>query len=744
MGISLNFRQGGVALLALIATCPLAADVAGLPRISGAANIDGVLDDAIWQQALKVEIHLETDPGENTPAPVETWAYLAEDGENLYLGFDARDPNPTEIRAYLRDRDTAWSDDFVGVSFDTYNDNRRAFEFFANPLGVQMDAIFDNDADDSEGDDSWDAIWDSAGKINDAGYVVEMKIPLDQLRFPRVNGPQTWGFRVMRQYPRTHETWMENVPDDRSSNCTLCQNVRLQGLDGSKPGQDFEIVPTLTASRAQSTDDPGVVPLGSGDTSTEAGVTVRYGLTPDITANLAINPDFSQIEADAAELDINNRFTLFFPEKRPFFLEGASAFTTPLQAVFTRTVSSPDVGLKLTGKRGNHTFGTFAARDEVTNFLFPGVTSSDSTTEEQANNVFVGRYSYGFGDSGSSVGALLTARDGDGYRNTVAGVDGRWRIDDQNTLIAQILTSETEYPAAIAAEFEQPSGGFDGDAISLRYEFESRSWFSNLEYEKIDSGFRADSGFIRQVGAEEKELSLGRVWHGTDDSWWTRIRWRNGYEVSHAEDGQLLEEDASIRVGVGGPWQSWTQVALIKGHVFDDGRVFDVDRVGFYNGITPIAGLTTEFFIAVGQRVDFDNGRPADSLIIEPSVSWNATRHVLLNVDGTFLRFETKEGEQIFDASIIDARAVWQFNIRSFLRFTLQHQDIKRNPDVYIESVDRRSKDVGRQLLYSWKLNPQTVFFLGYSDAYIDDDDLEELTASDRTWFMKVGYAWSL
>ncbi|MEL7187387.1 MAG: DUF5916 domain-containing protein, partial [Pseudomonadota bacterium] len=378
-----------------------------LPRVNGSPKIDGVLDDEIWSQALKVELTFETTPGENTPAKVETWAYIVEDGENIYVAFDARDPRPGEIRAYLRDRDTAWNDDIVGINFDTYNDNQRAFEFWANPLGVQMDSTFDDAVHDKDGDESWDAIWDSAGRINEQGYVVEMKIPLDQLRFPDIDDEHTWGYRVMRHYPRQFETWLENIPTDRNLNCQICQNAKLKGFEGSKPGRDFEIVPTITASRYQTTDEPGVIPLSDGTTDTEAGITVRYGITPDITANLAINPDFSQIEADAAQLDINQRFALFFPEKRPFFLEGADYFTTPMQAIFTRTVASPDVGLKLTGKRNNHTFGMYSARDSFTNLLFPGATESDGESYDDESDVFVGRYSFGFGDTGSSIGALV-------------------------------------------------------------------------------------------------------------------------------------------------------------------------------------------------------------------------------------------------------------------------------------------------------------------------------------------------
>ncbi len=251
-------------LLGLILLAPglAIANIGDIPRTDQSITIDGALDDAAWQDATQIEIDIETRPGENIPAKVRTVAYLIEDGSNLYVAFKAEDPDPSEIRAYLRDRDSAWNDDFVGITVDTYGDERRAFEFFANPLGVQMDLTYD-DVNGNE-DDSWNAIWGSAGQINDEGYVVEMEIPLSQLRFPQVDGKQTWGIDLLRFYPREHRYRLSNNPQDRSVNCYLCQLVKIQGLPDAEPSEDLEIVPTLTASQVDSTDDPGVVPLSSG------------------------------------------------------------------------------------------------------------------------------------------------------------------------------------------------------------------------------------------------------------------------------------------------------------------------------------------------------------------------------------------------------------------------------------------------------------------------------------------------
>ena len=719
---------------------PVLGDVADIPRTDSEIRIDGVLDETAWQAATVVTLDYETRPGENTDAPVKTSVYLIEDGENLYVAFDAEDPDPKSIRAYLRDRDTAWDDDFVGVVLDTFNDERRAFQFFANPLGVQMDTT--NDDVNGNEDSSWDAIWDSAGRISEKGFVVEMQIPLSQLRFPATDGKQTWGVDLLRFWPRDHRYRLSNNPLDRNRNCYLCQMSKLQGLEGSQPGNDLEITPTITASQTDTTDDPGVEPMESLGTDTDAGVSVRWGITPDITANLAINPDFSQVEADVAQLDVNERFALFFPERRPFFLEGADYFSTPVDAVFTRNIADPDVGTKLTGRRDEHTFGVFAARDAVTNLLIPGLFGSDTTTIEDENNAFVGRYSYGFGEA-SFIGGLVTVRDADDYHNYVGGIDGRWKINDQHSVLFQFLESDTEYPTDVADEFEESADSFGGNALVVEYEYESRDWFGDVEYRDLSDDFRADLGFVTRVGGDVKEVGVGRVWHGDGDDFFNRIVLHGDYEIVHDEDGALLERENALRLNLNGPMQSFFQSRISRDDEVWEGVSYDLDHYGVFGEFSPRGGLFAGMVFRWGDTIDYTNDRAADKLEFEPFMNWNVNRNLLMRLRGIYRRLETKAGEKIFDASVADVRLTWQFNLRSFVRITVQYEDVEKNQALYVDEVDAREKDVGRQLLYSYKLNPKTVFFLGYSDVYVDNDDLDSLKASDRTWFMKIGYAWT-
>jgi hypothetical protein len=729
-----------VVLLLACASLPVAASVPVLPNTSSEIVIDGIMDDDAWEDAVAIPIDVQTHPGENIRAQVDTVAYLIEDGESLYIAFDAKDPAPHQIRAYLRDRDSAWDDDIVGIIVDSFGDEQRAFEFFVNPLGVQMDLTQDDVA--KREDDSWDAIWHSAGRVGKEGYIVEVEIPLSQLRFSRINDKQSWGVDLVRYYPRGHRYRLSSNPLDRSRNCYLCQLQKIQGLEDVEPGRDLEIVPTLTASEASSTDEAGVEPLHSAGADAEIGVSVRWGISPDLTANLAINPDFSQIEADVAQLDANNRFALFYPEKRPFFLEAADYFHTPVQAVFTRTVADPSVGAKLTGKRGDNTFGVFLAEDERTDLIFPGASGSDSESLDQENTVFVGRYSRSFADQ-STVGGLLTARSGDNYHNTVGGLDLSWKLSDQHRVQAQYLRSETAYPMQIVDDFDQPSGTFAGYATRLGYNYDSRNWMVFLRHNERSEGFRADAGFVPQVDIAQQVIGAVRTWYGDENAWYSQLRLAGDWHITHDQAGRLREKQLAFRFTLHGAMQSRIGFRVHSGDTLYNDILFEENKLRLFAEFQPRGGLFVGGRIRVGDQIDFDNTQLGDEVRFEPFLRWNIGRHLLLRYDGVFVSLDRKDGARIFDASVHDLRLTWQFSLRSFLRLTAQYQDIRRNPDSYTDIVDSRSRDLGRQLLYSYKINPQTVFFLGYSDALIDDDNLSGLTTTDRTWFMKIGYAWT-
>lgn len=750
-------RIGAWALFALLACQPLVAaaesDVPGamsvqmahndktadIPHTNQAIEIDGELDDAGWAGALVMELNVETRPGENIEAPVRTEAFLVEDGRRFLIAFKAYDPNPSEIRAHIHDRDDAFDDDFVGITIDTFNDRRRAYEFFVNPLGAQMDLT--NDDVNGNETSSWDAIWESAGKLTDFGYQVEIAIPFNAIRFQNTAGGQTWGIDILRFYPRSHRYRLSVNRLDRGVSCYLCQLGRVRGFEGVSPGRDLVITPTLTASRTDTTDDPGTVPLGSGSVDNDLGVNVRWGLTSDLTLSATINPDFSQVEADVAQLDINNQFTLFFDEKRPFFLQDANIFSSPTNLVYTRNVSDPDVGLKLTGKQGPHTYGLFVATDQVTTILLPGSQSSDVELLQAKSENLVGRYRRDFGKN-SAAGVVFTGRHGDNYHNYVGAIDGLWRINDADRITFHVLASNTEYPTELADDYDQPQGAFSGRAYKLSYRHSGRDWEWNLFHEDFDDGFRADLGFLPRTGYDRSVAGIGRTWHGDSDNWWRSIELDGDWDITHDSSGRVLEREVEAEFEISGPLQSYVEVGAGYRQRLWNNTLFDENFKYFYGEFQPADGVFIGFFTRVGDQVDFANTRLGDFRSISPRFNWDVGDHLKMNLRYTRETLDMPDGRNIFTAGLSDARFTWQFSIRSFMRLTLQHLDLERDPGLYIDDVDAEFRSLGAQLLYSYKVNPQTVFFLGYADNFIDDDSLTGLERTDRTFFTKIGYAW--
>ena len=322
------------------------------------------------------------------------------------------------------------------------------------------------------------------------------------------------------------------------------------------------------------------------------------------------------------------------------------------------------------------------------------------------------------------------------------GLDARWKINDQHQLRAQYLYSDTEYPDQVAQDFEQPVGAFGGAAAQLQYNYSSRNWWASGRYELRDDHFRADSGFETRVDYDQYTAAVGRVWHGEEDNWWTRQQINADYDISHDTNGQLLEREFEAYYSINGPMQWFAQFGGLTRDVYFDGQIFRENKVSLYTQFQPRGGLFFGVWSRVGDQIDFSNTRLGDQIRVQPEVNWNVNEHLLLRLRSSWVRLDSKEGPNIFDATVHDVRLTWQFSNRSFLRLTTQYRTVDRNQAMYLDDVDAKSRNAGRQLLYSYKLNPQTVFFLGYSDSHIDDDDLDDPTVTDRTFFLKVGYAW--
>ncbi len=702
-------------------------------------KVDGVLNEQAWTNAAVIKVPYEWWPGDNTPAPVETDCLVTYDNNNFYVAFRAYDPEPEKIRAHLMDRDatdTLIQDDHISILIDPFNDERRAFQFRVNPFGVQADANFS----ELEGyeDFSWDAIWKSAGRITEKGYEVEIAIPFNQLRFPRTVEKQTWGFIAERSYPRNIRHRMHSMPTDRNNACLLCQANKLTGFQGITPGHNLEFDPTLTSSQTNIREDFPAGNMEAGKIDVEPGLTAKWGITPNMIFNATLNPDFSQVEADVAQLDVNVRYALYYPEKRPFFLEGADFFLTPIEAVFTRTVADPYGGLKLTGKAGKNAIGFFSTQDSVNNLILSSNQRSIPASLDQ--NVFnsVFRYRRDVGQA-STIGVLYTGRTSEDYHNHAFGFDGFVRLSRTNTLSFQYLRSDTAYPETFAQEYNQHSEPFSGNAINAEFRHLSRNWWMMAEYDDRSPGFRADFGFIPRVDMRKITGSIQRLLWGKPESWYTQMRF--GFYTERIEDhkGNLTDQTLLLIGNYQGPLQSMVHFTGMFIKEFYNGVMYDLNGFETIFEVKPSSGLWFHFYSGIGDYIDYNNSRLAFIHLIEPSMELGLGQHVNINLKHSMERLSF-EGNRIYLANLTQANIKYHFNVRTFVRAILQYLDVERDTELYLSPVQPQTNRLFTQFLFSYKINPQTVLFLGYSDNHLGLRSID-LTQTDRTFFVKIGYA---
>lgn len=716
-----------------------------VPRCDGEMTIDAVLDEPAWDDALVLALNYEVQPGENVPPPVETEVLLTYDQDNLYAAFRCYDPDPSAVTAHISDRDdVSSSDDWVALILDTFNDERRSLDVLVNAAGVQEDFI-----ETATGGGSWDAIWDSAGRITDWGYAVELSVPFKQLRFQRSDGSQIWSFDAVRSYPREHRYHIGAFPRDRGNNCYLCQAVKISGFEGATPGSNIEIAPTLTAVR---TEIRGGFPSGEFEVDAEEaefGVTAKWGVTPNLTLSAAGNPDFSQIEADALQLGINQPFALYFSERRPFFLEGIDFFASLKNSFHSRTIRDPLWGIKLTGKEGVHTIGVGVMQDEVTDIIIPGSESSGYVSLDEETTDSVLRYKLDIGNR-YTVGAFATDRRGDEYRNTLVGADCDLRLSRSDQIQLQALWSSTEYPGNVIEWFGQKPGTIEGTLMAFEYDHDGRDAYWWLDYDVVEPDFRADLGHIPRVGFRNVEGGLLYNLYAEPPTWWSRVTPSYDFWYYEAWDHGMLQKGSTLSASFEGAHQAGGYAGVNFYQEGYGGEEHDLLSYHTEGGFRPTRDLNVGASLSFGDRIDYENGRKGDRLRLSPSVTANLGRHLETSLSYTYEHLDVEPG-RLFTANSGEFRAVYQFNTRTFVRGIVQYWDIDRDPSLYDRPKDAETRGVFTQFLFSYKVNPQTVLFVGYSDDYIGGEDLIfldgrdlDLTQSDRTFFVKLGYAWLL
>jgi hypothetical protein len=511
-----------------------------LKRFDKPPVIDGKLDEDVWSTASAFKDFIQFRPGDLTAPSQPTEAYLGYDSKFIYVAFRAHD-EPGKVRATVGKRDAIFDDDWVGVWLDTFNDGRRSYELIFNPLGIQADAIFTEGVNE---DFSVDIVMESKGAVTSDGFIVEVAIPFKSLRY-EAGKDKLWGVHFLRTIKRFNNEQSSWMPISRDNSSLLGQRGHVTGLEGISSERTLEIIPSLTVSqegkRVRNTSPTGIPGVERFDPTNpdvfrndsfqfDPGVSAKFTVTPQITLDFTYNPDFAQVEADATVVTANQRFPIFFEEKRPFFLEGKEIFETIISAVHTRTIVDPDYAVKLTGKKGRNTFGLMFASDDAPGNLddddrkflretedLSGVTDPGLLTSLQdqrdrllrtfEKNATIGvlRVKRDIGKEGH-IGFLGTTYNFVDRYNSIAGFDTRYRINKTTVFTGQVLGSVSNQPFFYADEATRADRKEKGMAYAFNLNMDGRNWGYEFAGVGRSPFFRADVGFNRRFNTHNQSL----------------------------------------------------------------------------------------------------------------------------------------------------------------------------------------------------------------------------------------------
>ncbi len=704
--------------------------VGEIPHIKKNIELDGKLDEAVWKQAQIIELNFEIFPAINTPADKKTTAYVYEDGKTLFVGIDARDPNPELIRSFYRDRDSLGNDDTVNIYIDPFNQRRIAYFFGTNALGMQVDGTIDdiNDVLTLK----WDGIWSSAGRITENGFVIEMAIPFRLMRLPENTKVKEWAIDLRRFGTRTKFKTYSNTADNRNINCRVCQYSSFKGFKHIEKGTDLQLIPSLTFQQQQLRDI--TVPNSSFESTdiNEIGLDARWGVTDNSVLNATINPDFSQIEADIPQSEANIKFARRFQERRAFFLEGDDLFSTPVELIYTRTMVDPNWGVKFTGENDSTSWGVLAVNDDETTLLDINNQGSNFITLNQKSNNIAARYNQEVTDN-LRVGTLITNRSGDDYSNQVFSIDSRYEITSGQRIFAQFMRSDSDYTALGQSEFNDT-------AALIRYEYTSEEWAGVISFEDFGKDFRADLGLLDRVGHKANQQKLERIWY-IDEGLWSLFVLSTEHQQFKSQSGELLQETYSFGASAQGPWSSNMGINFSQQDRLESQSLFDLSFVDYFFSISPMSGLDVSISGQIGDAIDFSNTQIADVNSVTLAGEWNIDRHFRIELSHTYETLDVSGGE-LFNLTINDLRFVYQFGGRSFIRLTSQYFLQESDPSLFNFAVEAEEESLNLELLYSFKLNSQTVFFAGYNSGRAKPNTLLKLKEKEKTAFLKFTYSW--
>jgi len=677
--------------------------------------IDGRLDDAVWQAAPMVANFKTYRPDWSKDLSEKTEVLMAYDSENFYFAFRCYDREQDKIKSSVTSRDKMFSDDWVCINLDSFGDQQALYGFYINPLGIQGDSR----ATPTNEDRNFDAVWYSAGHINSEGYHIEVRIPFKSIRFSEKN-PVTMGVIFERYINRRSEAGTFPPLDPAKGNSWLTQMHPMVYYD-IKPSKLFEVLPAVTYTNREKADQGRLV---TDENKGEFGVTTKYGITQDLILDGTYNPDFSQVEADAGQVDINLRYNLYYPEKRPFFLEGNENFSVTgcPNLIYTRTIINPLVGMKVTGKVAEKShIASLYAMDEL-------YTTNPDVTGRHAHFGIV-RYKHALSDDGF-IAALYAGKEMKQHNNRVAGIDGSIRVTPSSTFgFAGLLSYATDIPTS----------GFErGHKYEFMYGHEERSIGYGATFGRISDNFVAEMGYIPRPGIMYLELYLQPRLYPESEllrrvSFFLGTRqykdlpsliWENGYDLSVSlllggTVNASVYASAQTEVFLGRELNTNQVEASVSAQATN--KLYSSLRVTYGNAIY----YSADPYSGAGRRLAF-------------YLRYQPWENLMADYNLTFADFYRKSDDvRIYEYTISRLKATYQLNKYLFFRGIVEYNNYR--------------KRLLTDLLASFTYIPGTVLHLGYGSLYekIHWDQANYIPSdrfleTKRGFFFKASYLWRL
>ena len=729
-------------MLVLMCGGAAAQEVVRVPRLARPPEIEDFLGRQPGYPILKLGDFRQKMPGDGQPASLQTAAYLGFDDKNLYAVFVCKD-EPGLVRARRAKREDIDNDDVVGIVLDTFHDRQRAYLFVVNPLGIQQD-VFRTEGQQDDG--SFDTLWHSRGRLTEDGYIVWMAIPFKSLRFPS-RLQQTWGLGVGRRITRLNEESYWPYISERSEG--FVQQLATVELPARiSPGRNVQVIPYGAYSDAEFL-DRGLA--GGPDFRTErelrGGVDAKAVIKDSITVDLTVNPDFSQVESDEPQTTINQRFEVFYPERRPFFIENAGYFSTPINLFFSRRVRHPEFGARTTGKLGPWAMGALVMDDRA-----PGesLSPTDELSGTRAANGVV-RVQREFGRQ-SRVGVFGSRRSFGPASNEVAAIDTRLRITDNWVFTGQMAASSTR---------TTDGRKMSGPAYFGSLYFNDRNWRWGVEYLDVSPNFRAELGYVPRLDIRKADHRLFYKWkreQGPMVSFGPGSHWNAIWD----HRGQLQEWLADNAFGLELKGQTEISAYWGEGYVLHRGMGFRQRFPGVQFSSERLKWLLVRAAVSGGRQVNF---YPAEGLSPFLGDKRGATAGVAL-LPTPALRWEESyiynslkvrkddpaqglvKGATVFNNHILRSKLNNQFTRALSLRFILDYESVL--PNSSLVALEKRKRPVFDVLL-TYLLNPGTALYAGYTERRenleLDYSEQRSLVRTqypdlrtDRQVFIKLSY----